>query len=41
MTHGMNSLASLTSRSLRHKSFVIGATLTLLLAGAALLSAGG
>ena len=41
MTHGMSSLtslASLTSRALRHKSFVVGATLTLLLAGAALLS---
>ena len=32
------SAASLASRALRHKSFVVGATLTLLLAGAALLS---
>ena len=34
----LSSRTSLTSRALRHKSFVVGATLTLLLAGAALLS---
>ncbi len=34
----MSSMTSLASRSLHHKSFVVGATLTLLLAGAALLS---
>ena len=34
----MSAMTSLVSRSLRHKSFVVGATLTLLLAGAALLS---
>ncbi len=38
MTHGMNSLTLLASRSLHHKSFVVGTVLTLLLAFAALLS---
>ena len=38
MTQSMTSLVSLAARSLHHKSFVVGSVLTLLLAGAALLS---
>ena len=38
MKHRMSSKVSLASRALHHKSFVVGTVLTLLLAGAALLS---